>query len=295
MNELALPAAKAFGGHSTDTLRLGLARGWIAFRSMITTREGLFQQVVYNGAPLVVLILNRNADIPNVGGFSLGASLLAGMLALLLSANIMATAFTLSNEREDGTLLRAKAVPGGMSSYVVGLSTALALEVVLGLVVVVIPVLFIVPGMPIGSAGLWLGLLGFVALGLLACLPVGILFGSIIRNPRAIGSLGALLTVGLAMISGLFFPIQALWGWVQVLVQVFPIYWLGIGLRSVLLPAEAAILEIGASWRTLEAIGVLGVWAALGLLLGPVLLRRMARRESGSAVEARRQQALQRA
>ena len=97
------------------------------------------------------------------------------------------------------------------------------------------------------------------------------------------------------MISGLFFPLEVLWGWVQVLVQLFPIYWLGIGLRSVLLPAQAVAAEVGGSWRTLETIGVLGLWAAVGLLLGPVLLRRMARRESGSAVEARRLRALQRA
>lgn len=123
----------------------------------------------------------------------------------------------------------------------------------------------------------------------------GILFGSMFRNPRAIAVVGGLLTVGLAMVSGLFFSTDLLWSWIQVVVQAFPIYWLGLGLRSALLPAEAVAAEIGGSWRTVEAIGVLGLWAALGLLLGPVLLRRMARRESGSAVEARRQRALQRA
>jgi len=44
----------------------------------------------------------------------------------------------------------------------------------------------------------------------------------------------------------------------------------------------------------METVGVLGVWAVLGLVLAPMVLRRMARRESGSAVDARRQKALQR-
>jgi ABC-2 type transport system permease protein len=275
------------------TLRLGMARGWISFRSLNTSREGLFQQVFWNGIPLVVLFLNRDATIPGTD-IALGVSLLPGMLALMLSFGMMATAYMLSNEREDGTLLRAKAVPGGMSSYVVGLTTHNALDGAIGIVLIMIPAMFIVPGVPVGSAGLWSGLLAYVVLGLVAVLPLGLLVGSVIRNPRVIGSVGMLATSGLAVISGLFFPIQALWGWVQVIVQLFPVYWLGIGLRSVFLPAEAAAMEIGGTWRTFETVGVLLVWAAIGLLLGPVLLRRMARRESGSAVEARRQQALQR-
>ena len=43
-------------------------------------------------------------------------------------------------------------------------------------------------------------------------------------------------------------------------------------------------MEIGHSWRHLETLGVLGAWAIAGLVLAPILLRRMARRESGSSV-----------
>jgi ABC-2 type transport system permease protein len=275
------------------TLRLGLARGWISFRSLNTTPEGIGQQVLWNGVPLLLLIVNRNATIPGTD-IALGASLLPGLLALLLAFGVMGTAMVLASEREDGTLLRAKAVPGGMSSYVVGLTAANALDGLLGLTIVLIPAMFIVPGVPVGSAVLWLGLLAFVAIGLVAVLPLGIAVGSLVSNPKVITGVGMLVTSGLATISGLFFPIHVLWGWVQVLAQVFPVYWLGIGLRSVFLPAEAAAMEIGGTWRTVETIGVLAAWAAVGLLLGPVLLRRMARRESGSAVEARRQRALQR-
>jgi ABC-2 type transport system permease protein len=276
------------------TLRLGLARGWIAFRSYVTSREGLTQTLFWNLVPLGFLIWFRNEPVAGTG-LALTAVMLPGLVAVNIAFGVMGTAFSLSSEREEGTLLRAKAVPGGMSSYVVGLSAASALDGLLSIVLVLVPaMLFIVPGVPVGSALLWLGLIGWVALGLLACLPLGILVGSVVRNPRTIGGLGFFLTVGLAVISGLFRPVQELWVWVQVVVQVFPVYWLGVGLRSAFLPPEAAALEIGGHWRTLEAVGVLGAWAAVGLLLGPVLLRRMAQRESGSMVEARRQRALQR-
>jgi ABC-2 type transport system permease protein len=100
--------------------------------------------------------------------------------------------------------------------------------------------------------------------------------------------------IGLTAISGIFYPISALPGWVQGVAQVFPIYWLGLGIRSALLPDAAAALEISGSWRHLETAAVLGAWAVAGLLLAPAVLRRMARRESGSTMEARRQQHLQR-
>jgi ABC-2 type transport system permease protein len=51
-----------------------------------------------------------------------------------------------------------------------------------------------------------------------------------------------------------------------------------------MLPAEMVAVEIGQSWRTIEMFAVLGVWAVIGLLLAPILLRRMAQRQSGSAI-----------
>jgi ABC-2 type transport system permease protein len=75
--------------------------------------------------------------------------------------------------------------------------------------------------------------------------------------------------------------------------QMFPIYWLGLGMRSAFLPDSAKALEIGESWRTLETVAVLSVWAIAGVLIAPVVLRRMARRQSGSQVEAARQEAVQ--
>ena len=99
---------------------------------------------------------------------------------------------------------------------------------------------------------------------------------------------------GFIAISGIFAPLRDLWDWLQWVAQVFPVYWLGLGMRSAFLPDAATAMEIGRSWRTLETIGVLSVWAIAGLLLAPAVLRRMARHESGANLEARRHRALQR-
>jgi ABC-2 type transport system permease protein len=65
-------------------------------------------------------------------------------------------------------------------------------------------------------------------------------------------------------------------------------------MRSAFLPDSAVTAELGDSWRHLETLAVLGVWAVIGLGIAPMVLSRMARKESGSTMNARRRRALQR-
>jgi hypothetical protein len=71
--------------------------------------------------------------------------------------------------------------------------------------------------------------------------------------------------------------------------QLFPLYWLGLGTRSALLPANLASVEIAHSWWHLATYGVLSAWAVAGLMVAPILLRWVAWRESGSSVAAPRE------
>lgn len=130
--------------------------------------------------------------------------------------------------------------------------------------------------------------------GLVATITWGTIVGSLLESPTAGVGMTFIPISLLVGISGIFYPITALPGWVQGLAQVFPVYWLGLGMRSALLPDTAAAIEIAGSWRSMETAGVLGLWALVGLVIAPPVLRRMARRESGSVMEARKQQALRR-
>jgi ABC-2 type transport system permease protein len=162
----------------------------------------------------------------------------------------------------------------------------------ISLTIQLVPGMFLLPGLDI-RPGSWLTLAWVIALGLVATLPLGAIVGSLFENPRNFG-LVMLPLFGLIATSGIFYPISTFPTWLQWVGQVFPIYWLGLGMRSALLPGSMASVEIGHSWRHLETLGALGVWAVAGLILAPMILRRMARRESGSSVEARRERALQR-
>jgi ABC-2 type transport system permease protein len=199
----------------------------------------------------------------------------------------------LTADREDGTLLRAKATPNGIRGYLIGKLVTMSGTILAYLAILLLPGLLIVDGLEINSIRSWLVFAWVLVLGLVATQSIGAILGSLISSPRGAGYM-SLPIMALIAISGIFYPITALPAWLQWIAQAFPMYWLGLGMRSALLPASAAVVEIGQSWRHLETAAVLGGWAVAGLILAPIVLSRMARRESGSRVAERREKALQR-
>ncbi|ONF70333.1 ABC transporter permease [Amycolatopsis keratiniphila] len=275
------------------SVRLGIRRGWLEARQMMTNREDLFNTFLFPAIFVIVMFFMRGAKLPGTE-FSLGAATVPSVLgASIVFSGMLGMAGVLAVEREDGTLLRAKATPNGMVGYLVGKVVTVSLSTVIGMLLVLIPSLILFDGIAPGGLTSWLGLLWVLVIGLLATMPIGAIFGSLTSNARSIGLI-MLPTLGIGAISGIFYPITALPEWLQYLGQVFPMYWLGLGMRSALLPDSTVIIEIGQSWRPWETLGVLSVWAVIGLTLAPVVLRRMARRESGSSVAARREKAMQR-
>ncbi|MEV5839382.1 ABC transporter permease [Nocardia sp. NPDC052112] len=275
-------------------VRAGTRRGLIELRQSLTNVQDLWGMLFWPVAMVIVLFFMRDATF-EASGIALGSLALPSILGMLVAFNGMfGIAQMLTLEREDGTLLRAKATPNGMVGYLIGKIVTTAGWVVVPFLIILIPGLFLVDGTAMDSIGSWLGLLGVVALGLLATMPVGAVLGSMFSNPRNIGFV-SLPIMGVVAISGIFYPITSMPGWLQGVAQVFPVYWLGLGMRSAMLPGDAVAIELGHSWRHLETIAVLGAWAVAGLLLAPIVLRRMARRESGSNVAARREKAIQRA
>ncbi|OLZ44255.1 ABC transporter permease [Amycolatopsis sp. WAC 04169] len=275
------------------SVRLGVRRGWLEARQMMTNREDLFNTFLFPAIFVIVMFFMRGAKLPGTE-FSLGAATVPSVLgASIVFSGMLGMAGVLAVEREDGTLLRAKATPNGMIGYLVGKVVTVSLSTVIGMLLVLIPSLILFDGIAPGGLTSWLGLLWVLVIGLLATMPIGAIFGSLTSNARSIGLI-MLPTLGIGAISGIFYPITALPEWLQYLGQVFPMYWLGLGMRSALLPDSTVIIEIGQSWRPWETLGVLSVWAVIGLTLAPVVLRRMARRESGSSVAARREKAMQR-
>jgi ABC-2 type transport system permease protein len=272
--------------------RAGWSRGLIELRQSLTNGGDLFNHFFWPVLMLITLLFLRDVSFGQ-SGFVLGTLVLPSILGMNAAMAMVSMSQLLTADREDGTLLRAKATPHGMHGYLVGKIISVSGGLLVDLTIFLIPAMFTVPGLAVGSLGSWLTLTWVLALGLVATLPAGAVLGSVFTSARSQGLL-TLPILGVIAISGVFYPVTAMPEWVQWIAQVFPIYWLGLGMRSALLPDGAVSVELGDSWRHLETIGVLGAWAVLGLIVAPIVLRRMARRESGSSVAKRRERALRR-
>jgi ABC-2 type transport system permease protein len=272
-------------------VRAGFERGWIELKQTYTNADSVIPTGIVSAAFVLVMLLTRRTTVPGTH-FSLGTTTLVSIMGMNISVNGLATmGALLATEREDGTLLRAKATPNGMAGYLIGKIVSVAGIIVIGVATTFIPGSFLFHGLVLGSATTWLTLIWVLALGLVATLPIGAVLGSLFPSARSAGLI-TLFIGGIAAVSGIFYPITHLPQWLQWVGQAFPMYWLGLGMRSALLPANLAVVEIGHSWRHLATFGVLSAWTVVGLLAAPVLLRRMARHESGSAVAARREKAM---
>jgi ABC-2 type transport system permease protein len=278
------------GAAKLDAVRLGLARGRIEIWQTLTYWPDLLQALFFSGLSVVVLFLMRGHHVPGTT-FSLGSLTLPSIIGMNIAVGgVSGVAALLVVDREDGTLLRAKATPSGMTAYVISKIALTAATVAIGLVLTMVLGLLAFPGLDVTAVG-WLTLVWVALLGLLATIPLGVLLGSLIPDPRFVAVI-VLPFAALAAISGIFYPITHLPGWLQAVGQVFPIYWLGLGMRAALLPGALRSVELDGSWRLGYVLLALAGWAALGLLAAPPVLRRMARRESGSKVMARRERAM---
>ncbi|HEX4703982.1 MAG TPA: ABC transporter permease [Pseudonocardiaceae bacterium] len=276
------------------TIRAGIRQGRIETRLTLTTLGDLLGYLIPTAGLLTVLVFQRGHKVAGTG-FSLGAVTLPSVIgAGFALAGLMTFSLKLAEERTDGTLLRAKAMPHGMTGYLIGKSITVAAGSAIGFVLTLVPGLFLLPDVSLRTPAAWLTLVAVAVLSLLATIPIGAVIGSVFSDPSWTG-ITILPGFGLIAISGMFYPITHFPVWLQDIAQVFPLYWAGLGMRSALLPAHAAAVEIGGSWRHLATFAVLGAWAVAGMLLAPWVLRRMARKESGSSMEMRKAKAFARA
>ncbi|GAA1042804.1 ABC transporter permease [Virgisporangium ochraceum] len=271
-------------------IRAGLARGIIELRhGLADFQEWAFNLIVI-GSLVVVLWFQRDSTVEGTT-LPLAALTLPSLAGLMIAyGGFLAMSSSLAYDREDGTLLRAKATPNGIVGYLVSRIVYTAATALITIVVMLAAGRIIVDDLTVD----WLVLAWVVVLGLASVLPWGAMIGARTRSSASSTGLTFLILGGLVGISGIFYPVTAMPGWLQAVAQVFPMYWLGHGVRAALLPDAAAAAELGGEWRLWQAAGVIGAWAVAGMLLAPAVLRRMARRESGSTVQASKQRIMSR-
>lgn len=273
-------------------VRLGLRRGWIEFVQSVRSSQDQWFYLFTAFLVVGYLFLRRDTEVDGTDLLLPSVALPSILGALVAFGVVVGPAYALAMEKEDGTLLRHKAVPHGLAGYFTGQLVFQTLSLLPQMVVILVPSFLLFENLMADSSG-WFTVVWVLLLGLLAAMPIGMVIGASVPSAQKVGTWGMLPVMVLAGISGIFYPIQQLWGWVQVVAQLFPMYWLGLGMRSAFLPDSAAALELGGSWRTLETVLVLGAWAVAGAVVTPRVLRRMSRRSTGSQVQAAREAAVQ--
>ncbi|WP_100447990.1 ABC transporter permease [Glycomyces xiaoerkulensis] len=272
--------------------RTGWRRALIETRISLTTPSDVLGYVLPVGIAVVVLLFLRGVDIEGAP-VSLGSMNMPSLVGMFIVwGGVFGVLGILVMDRTNGTLLRAKSMPGGMTGYLIGHIGSIALFTAAGVVVLLAVGLLLFDGLEFGSPDRWLTFLAVLALGMAATMPIGAVLGALIDNPRNMGVV-MLPFMALMAVSGIFYPLGGMPGWAQAVGQVFPMYWAGLGMRHAMLADSAVVVEIGGSWRTLTMFAVLAAWSITALAAAPKLLSRMARRESGSTMAARRQKMYQ--
>ncbi|MGW7490211.1 ABC transporter permease [Streptomyces sp. NPDC054786] len=270
--------------------RAGLLRGGIELRHLVRNPKEMSGHLIN----VVVALLLAGYVSDKVPGthVPMAQLTLAGFAAyLLFQIGLVNLPQILVTEREEGALLRLRATPGGIPAYLVAKSLLVVAMAFGTLVVLLGAAALLVDGpLPHGPGG-WLTLLWVSALGLLAVVPLGAAIGAVLPNPREALALIMLPSMALLVTSGAMFPLASLPALVQKIASVFPLKWMAQGLRSALLPDAARAAEPAGSWELPTVALILTAWAVLGFLLAVPLLRRAARRESGSRLSERHRKA----
>ena len=271
--------------------RIGVRRGWHEFVIGLRSPQDQSFYVTMGLGALALMWFNRDEVLEGTPLTAPQVALPSLLAGIVMFSIVIGPAYALALEREDGTLLRSRIAPFGLHGYLTGVGTLSVVSLLPLLVVVLGGSALLFDGAVPSDPWRWLLVVVALLLGILANLPLGFAIGALVPRIQQVTTWGMVPIIGLAWISGIFGSMEALWPWVRGLAQLFPMYWLGHLMRYAFLPQAAVAGELYGTWRIGWGITVLVVWTIVGSALASVLVRRMARRQSGAAVAEARDKA----
>ncbi|MBM9619357.1 ABC transporter permease [Streptomyces zhihengii] len=177
------------------------------------------------------------------------------------NAAVFGIGFVLMQWRRDDILRLIRMTPVRLPAV---LASRYVLAVAIGVVQAVLFVaVAMLPFFGLAPAGSWPLVLPVLVLGITAFLAVGVIVGTFAKTPEAVAAVANCLMIPMAFLSGSFFPIDAMPGWMQDLAHALPLYYLNDGV-------SAALTGSGSGSDIALACGVL---AGVALVLGAVALK----------------------
>jgi ABC-2 type transport system permease protein len=262
------PSPAAIDAPLPSVLSTGLARGQVELKTFFRERETVVLIFALPAVLLVMLGAIFGGQAAPAAGVTVGQLFVAGMIA----GGIMSTSFqylgiAVAAERDQGTLKRLYGTPLPHTAYFIGkivqVFVCMMAEIA---VLMIVGASFYHLHLP-SSAGRWWTFAWVCVLGCAACSLLGIAVSSLPRSARGASPMITLPFLVIEFISGVFIPFNNVPAWLQQVAAAFPLKWMAQGLRSVFLPAGAAVLEPAHSWEHGRVALVLAVWIAAGLVL----------------------------
>ncbi|MGW4107435.1 ABC transporter permease [Streptomyces sp. NPDC004976] len=232
------------------------------YRAQVRDRTTVFFTFAF---PLIFLVVfglifqGRDVEESGLSYLSYTAS---GVLSWgVANAAVFSIGFTLMQWRVDDILRMIRMSPAPLSA-VLGSRYVLALGV--GLVQSVLFVgVAMLPGFGLVPASRWPLLIPVMVLGITTFLLLGVIVGSIADTPESVAGIANFLMLPMAFVSGSFFPLDAMPGWLQKVSLVMPLRYLNDAV-SAALTGRGDLPDIG--------VGCLGLVVFAGLF-GAVAVR----------------------
>jgi ABC-2 type transport system permease protein len=241
------------------------SRVTVELKEFFRQREAVVFTVLLPVLLLVVFGAVLNYDIGR--GVTFAQYFMAGIIAAgILGASLQNMAISIATERSDGTLKSLAGTPMPRSAYFAGkVVQVVAVTLVIIVTLLLIGVAFYDIELPSGTD--WITFVWVTVLGSAGCTLLGIAVSSLAKNGRSASATVTPFALVLQFISGVFFVFSQLPTWMQTVASIFPLKWMGQGLRSVFLPDAMAAAEPAGSWELGRVALVLGLWCVAGLAL----------------------------
>lgn len=255
-----------------NPLRDGFARIGHELRSYVRTPDLMLFSFTF---PIMMFLLFSSifADM-SFGGVSAAQYYLAVMTASgVLLAGVQTLSIEIAVERHEGGLARLGHTPLRPVSYFIGkIGNAVTMCFAQTVLLFVIALLTSDASLP-GDAGRWLTLAWAWLLGLACCAALGIALSALPRSARSASAVVLPIVLLLQFTSGIYMPITTLPEWMQALAGIFPLLWIGHGIRYAFLPEAFSAAEPGGQWNLTLTVIMLGAWLLAGLAISLATFR----------------------
>jgi ABC-2 type transport system permease protein len=203
---------------------------------------------------------------PMAGGIDLIRFMYPGVIAMAVLTTALSAGLSVVTDREAGFLREILVAPVGRSGVVLGKATGTAGVALLQTLILLLIAPFVGVPLEVEHVLKLLPIVAILALGL-ACL--GILIASFLRSQQGFQMLLQLLVFPLVFLAGVFYPVNSLPPWMEVLSKVNPATYGVDAIRQIFLGTGPAGAGLGVSLlgHTMTVAEELAIIGLLGVIL----------------------------